>query len=129
MSERERRGIKTKATAAILLVVTALSMPAQAQQDDVLTLACKGTSTTKRYAEDERASPVSMGLIVNLTARTMQGFNSLMLGDPPDEITAFNDVEIQFFSKRKLLPSRPTATGERGEGDNDLPRVHRSRDR
>ena len=56
MSERERRGIKTKATAAILLVVTALSMPAQAQQDDVLTLACKGTSTTKRYAEDERAS-------------------------------------------------------------------------
>ena len=98
MSEREGRGTKSKATAATLLVVTALSIPAQAQQD-VLTLACKGTPTS---TEGEKPTPVSKGLIVNLTARTIQGFNDLLFREPPDEITGFNDTTIQFFSRREL---------------------------
>ena len=73
----------------------------QAQQD-VLTLACSGTVTnTPPVTEDKKPSQVSMGLIVNLTARTIQGFNSLLLGDPPDEITEFNDATIMFLSKRE----------------------------
>jgi hypothetical protein len=106
MSERERRGTKSKATAATLLVVTALSMPAQAQQD-VLTLACKGTSTT----EDEKPTPVSKGLIVNFTTRTIQGFVSpglLGLGDYPVNIDWFNDAIVEFSGSKKVPDTKST---------------------
>ena len=49
----------SKATAAAPLVVTGLSMSAQAQQN-TLTLACKGT-TTVTSMEDAKPEPVSMG--------------------------------------------------------------------
>jgi hypothetical protein len=56
-------------------MVTCSSMTAQAA-DATLTLACKGTVTTKVMAGsfvDSEPEPVSMGLIVNFTARTVQG--------------------------------------------------------
>jgi hypothetical protein len=90
----ERRGVKHQAMAAALLVVTGLSMPAQAQQS-TLTLACKGT-TTVTTMEDAKPEPVSMGLIVNFTTRTVQGFGSPSLNDYPVKITGINDVTIDF---------------------------------
>jgi hypothetical protein len=54
--------VKSKTTAAALLVITGLSMPVQAQQD-ALTLACKGTVTsTPPVTEDKKPATVSMGL-------------------------------------------------------------------
>ena len=59
-------------TAAALLVVAGLSMTAQAAEPATLTLACKGTvtDTSKPNAKPE---PLSMGIIVNFTARTILG--------------------------------------------------------
>jgi hypothetical protein len=58
-----------KATAATLLILAALSMPAQGQPG-TLTLACKGT-TTVTTIEDTKPEPVSMGIIVNFATRTV----------------------------------------------------------
>src|SRR5262245_32342713 len=40
--------------------------------DTVLTLACQGTTTAG--TEDAKPEPISMGIIVNFTNRTVQGF-------------------------------------------------------
>ena len=67
-------------------------MTAQAA-DETLTLACQGTviAWTQKDAENE---PISVGMIVNFTNGTVQGF-----GDPGSvdvRITAVNDVAILF---------------------------------
>jgi len=60
------------ATAAALLVVA--GMTAQAAEPETLTLACKGT-TTAGY-EGAKPEPISMGIIVNFSTGTVQGFGS-----------------------------------------------------
>jgi len=45
-------------------------MTAQAA-DTTLTLACQGTTTVRM--EDAKPEPISMGIIVNFTNRTVQG--------------------------------------------------------
>jgi hypothetical protein len=111
--QKEERGrmsrpsptLNMKATAAALLVVAGLSMPAQAQQS-TLTLACKGT-TTVTTMEDAKPEPISMGIIVNFTARTVQGFLSPgALMDYPVKITAMNDVIVAFSGSEDYQRSR-----------------------
>ena len=66
-------------------------------QPMTLTLACKGTTTfTATGLGDAKLEPISMGIIVNFTARTVQGFGSPGLMDYPVKITAANDVTIAF---------------------------------
>jgi len=43
-----------------------------------------------------KPEPVSMGIIVNFTNRTVQGFGSPGLIDYPVKITAWNDVTVAF---------------------------------
>jgi hypothetical protein len=50
-------------------MVAGPSMTAQA--DPTLTLACQGTTTVRM--EDAKPEPISMGIIVNFTNRTVQG--------------------------------------------------------
>jgi len=73
---------------------------AQAQQPATLTLACKGTTTEHLTTGDQDAQPISMGIIVNLADRTVQGF-----GYPfdlrPLEIGYVNDVEVRFGGKEE----------------------------
>ena len=107
-----------------LIVLLAMLLPgegakaqkAQAQQD-VLTLACKGTVSSG----DEKPKPDSRGLIVNLTTRTMEGLNDLSyFHEPPTEITGVNNATIQFFSQHEtedgilvtLLGSIDRVTGD-----------------
>src|SRR5215813_9959096 len=64
-------------------------------QPNMLTLACKGT-TTEILASPLASDPISMGIIVNFTTRTVQGFGSPGWDDFPVKITAANDVTIVF---------------------------------
>ena len=58
-------------TCARIIALTAMVVGPTAQAaDETLTLACKGT--VQRNAM--KSEPVSMGIIVNFTARTITGF-------------------------------------------------------
>src|SRR5262249_12413025 len=72
---------------ALSAVVVALST-AQAAEPETLTLTCQGTVTG--MGTEGKSELISIGVIVNFTARTVQGF-----GDPA-EVTAMDDVVITF---------------------------------
>jgi len=84
--------------AALLLLTLSFAATAEEQQT-ALTLACKGT-TTAPLMPDEKPQPVSMGIIVNFTARTVQGFVSPGF-EFPVKITAANDVTIEFSGSQQ----------------------------
>ena len=90
-----------------LLVVTGLSMSAQAQQG-TLTLACKGT--TILAMEDAKPEPISMGTIVNFVARTVQGFGSPSFMDYPVKITGFNDLIVEFGGSQEFFAGSQVAS-------------------
>ena len=92
---------------ALMLLTLALST-AQAA-DEVLTLACQGTTRGGSVAPDE---PNSMSLIVNFTAQTVAGFrHGDMKYDIPVAITAVNDLTITFGGSRKVGSDSETLTG------------------
>jgi len=67
---------------------------AHAQQPATLTLACKGTVTLHGTQGDFDPQPISMGIIVNLTDRTVQGFDC-PFDTTPLAIGYVNDVEVR----------------------------------
>jgi hypothetical protein len=84
----------TFTTAAVLtLLVSGVAALAQAQPA-MLTLACKGTTMTPYI--DEKPQAISMGIILNFTAGTVQGFGLPGMFDVPVRITAANDVTVAF---------------------------------
>ena len=89
---------------ALSAMVVGLST-AQAAEPTTLTLACQGTTTAG--TEDAKPEPISMGIIVNFTKRTVQGFGHPGFIDYPVQITAWNDVTVAFggsqaFGNQKL---------------------------
>ena len=86
---------------ALFLLALGFAGTAQAQQA-TLTLACKGTT---RGPLDDKPQPVSMGIIVNFTTRTVQGFGYPDLIDVPVRITAANDVTVTFAGSEETLVS------------------------
>jgi hypothetical protein len=85
--------------------------------DATLTLACQGTVTVG--TEEPKPEPVSMGIIVNFTNRTVQGFGNPNFRDYPVNITAWNDVTVAFsgsqddrFSKARIIGSIDRVTGD-----------------
>jgi hypothetical protein len=90
---------------AFLLLVWGFAATAQAQPV-TLTLACKGTTTFPADSSDPDAKqPISMGIIVNFTERTVQGFGFPGLLDYPVKITAANDVTIAFGGSSHAFPT------------------------
>jgi hypothetical protein len=79
---------------ALTAMVAGLSMTAQAAEPATLTLACKGTVTD--MTPNAKPEPLSMGLIVNLTARTILGSAGPGSGTPVD-ILFMDDVTVTFF--------------------------------
>ena len=57
-------------TASAIILVVGLSTAAQAVETGALTLACKGRAVAGY--EDAKLEPLSMGLIVNFAAGTIQ---------------------------------------------------------
>ena len=84
---------------ALTAMVAGPSMTAHAA-DTTLTLACQGTATSITM-EDAKPEPVSMGIILNFTKNTVQGFGYLLgyppqVGDFPVKITGVNEVTVAF---------------------------------
>src|SRR5262245_20006576 len=101
----------------MLMMVTCLSMTAEAA-DETLPLACQGTVTETMMEEEKKTEPISMGILVNFTNSTVQGFGK---PDPnedfPIKITGMNEPTISFQGKR---PDNPKgATDRRIEGNID----------
>jgi hypothetical protein len=69
---------------------------AQAAEPTTLTLACQGTTTSMSHGTNSTQDLISMGIIANLTDRTIQGF-----GYPGEfeviKIIGLNDVIVTFF--------------------------------
>ena len=87
-----------------MLLLLAWSFVATAQaQETTLTLACKGM-TSAPMIPDEKPQPISMGIVVNFSARTVQGF-VVPEFEFPVKITAANDVRIAFSGEQQLPSS------------------------
>jgi hypothetical protein len=74
--------------------------PTAQAADTTLTLACQGTVTVNQLwplREDGKPEPFSMGMTVNLAARTVQGFGS----EYPYGITDINAGTIIFGHSEK----------------------------
>jgi hypothetical protein len=67
--------------------------------DTTLTLACQGTTT---LGSEGKPQPISMGIIVNFTKRTVQGFGHPGWIDYPVQITAWNDVTVAFSGSQAI---------------------------
>ena len=100
---------------ALNAMVAALSTTVQAA-DQTLTLACQGT-VTDAVQTDAKPEPVSMGIIVNFTARTVQGFGSPGYKDFPVKITGMNDVTLVFSGSDPKTPTQVTDWGSNGSID------------
>jgi hypothetical protein len=85
----------------LALLVGDFAATAQAPpQPATLTLACKGTTTEHDMSGDQDPQPISMGIIVNLTDRTVQGFGTPNgVFDQPLEFGYENDTTIRFGGK------------------------------
>ncbi len=103
---------------ALTAMVAAASMTAQ-PADATLTLACQGT-TTVTTMEDAKPEPISMGIIVNFTNRTVQGFGHPGFGglmDFPVKITAWNEVTVAFEGKNQVIEKSINGSIDRVTGD------------
>jgi hypothetical protein len=100
---------------ALIAMVTCGLVTAQAAET-TLTLACQGTVTVNEYprtttVEDAKPEPYSTGMIVNLTARTVQVFGS----EYPFKIANTNDATIVFSHSEEqiaVLGSIDRVTGD-----------------
>jgi hypothetical protein len=84
-----------RCSCVIVLAVMPVGLTTEQATDTTLTLACQGTATFTTW-KDPKPEPVSMGIIVNFTARTVTGFED----DYPVTITAFDDLHISFSGSR-----------------------------
>ena len=84
---------------ALLILGWSFTAGAQAEPN-MLTLACKGT-TTLTTVPDAKPEPISMGIIVNWATRTVQGF-STPGWDFPVNVKAANDVIIDFGGQQEI---------------------------
>jgi hypothetical protein len=83
-------------TIALVVMLVGLS-PAQAA-DAIATLTCQGTMTDG----DAKPEQISIGVIVNLADRTVQGFG---ISGYPIKITVWTEVTVEFQGSQKLDPT------------------------
>jgi hypothetical protein len=98
------RGTEMYRSVGSLLMLAGFTAAAKAQPVTIR-LACEGT-TTQPLIEDAKPEPISMGIIVNLTARTVQGFPF-----HPVKITAADDVTVAFGGSQQVLSSVLSISG------------------
>jgi hypothetical protein len=99
----------------ILVVVAMITGLSTAQAAEAtLTLECQGRTSTG--SDEKNPQPVSMGIIVNFTARTVLGF-TFPGADLPVTITKFDDVHILFEGSSKSGDQRLYGGIDRVTGD------------
>src|SRR5262245_44650717 len=99
------------------VIALAVMLSTAQAADSTLTLACQGTTVSG--VEDAKPEPVSMGIIVNFTKRTVQGFGDPEFGEYLVKITAWNDVTVAFSGSEENKVSRSSIVGriDRVTGD------------
>jgi len=103
--------------APILLAFLGL---AAAEPTGTLTLACQGTAT--QDAEPDAKEPISMGIVLNFTTRTVQGFPHI----GGAEITKIDDGHIVFVARYHGSKEVHDEWGFVGTIDRVTPPIHRS---
>jgi len=88
-------------------MVAAVSMTAQAA-DETLTLACQSTTTA---GTEDKPEPISMGIIVNFTKKTVHGFGDPIFGEQLIKITGLTETAV-YFSADDLGAVSPEAQWE-----------------
>ena len=110
-------------TCSYVLALTAMVAGPTAQAaDNTLTLACQGTATTKVFLGkfvDYEPEPISMGLIVNFTKRTVQGTARWgpWLFDDQLPITELTEGTVVFSGWSKLMGMTIRGSMDRVTGD------------
>jgi hypothetical protein len=104
-------------SSVIALAVMLVGLPTAQAADTTLTLACEGTTTDKM--KDAKPAPISMGIIVNFTKNTVQGFGIPGVSDHPVKIRGMNDARIVFDGAHDDGTSVASITGsiDRVTGD------------
>jgi len=87
-----------------MVAIAMIASPTAQAADTTLTLACQGTATMSGIGD---TGPVSMGLIVNLTTRTVQGFREQSTHEPevPLKIVEVREA-ILVLGGQLVLPGR-----------------------
>jgi hypothetical protein len=83
----------------IALAVTLVGLPTVQAADTTLTLACQGTTTT---GTEDKPEPISMGIIVNFTKKTVHGFGDPIFGEQLIKITGITETAVNFSADDKL---------------------------
>jgi hypothetical protein len=82
------------------LPLTLVALSSAQAADTTLTLACQGSATTGQA----KPEPISMGIIVDFTNRTVDGFGYPGFSDRfdfPVKITGMNDVTVAFHGSNQ----------------------------
>src|SRR5262249_23140777 len=87
--------------AGIAPAVVLVGLPTAQAADTPLTLACQGTTTSSE--EDAKPEPISMGIIVNFTKKTIHGFVDAFFGEAPIKITGVTETSVSFGSSDQVL--------------------------
>ena len=101
----------------VTAIVAGLPMLAQAAEPATLTLTCKGTATIR--ADSPKPYPLSMGLIVNFTTRTIDGTGRQRpyVFDDQLQITEWNEVTVIFRGFSQFLGKNVSGSIDRMTGD------------
>ena len=85
--------------------------------DETLTVTCKGTATIR--ADSPKPYPLSMGLIVNFTTRTVVGTarQRPYVFDDQLQITEWNEVTVIFSGFSQFLGKNISGSMDRMTGD------------
>ena len=102
---------------AVTAIVAGLPMLAQAAEPATLTLTCKGTATIR--TDSPKPYPLSMGLIVNFTTRTVVGTarQRPYVFDDQLQITEWNEVTVIFRGFSQFLGKNISGSIDRMTGD------------
>jgi hypothetical protein len=93
-----------------------VGLPTAQAADTTLTLACQGTTTA---GTEDKPEPISMGIIVNFTKKTVHGFGDPFFGEQLIKITGITETAVYFSADDKLLNSSRSVMGaiDRVTGD------------
>jgi hypothetical protein len=95
-------------TASILLVLASLSTAHAAEPTGTLTLACEGT-VTDNWQADQKPEPISTGITIDFTARTVQGFGSYW--PIPIPIDTLTETNVMFRDFHQTGPQEAFISG------------------
>ena len=80
----------------IALAVMLVGLSTAQAADTTLTLACQGTTTATTAGTEDKPEPISMGIIVNFTKKTVHGFGDPLFGEQRIKITGVTETAVYF---------------------------------